>query len=156
MLLSWSLHACPGFLIIGGLANSDIIRLSSLSASQRDQLQSSSQVLAAAKDALSSCPTSRYMIISQPNIHANDIRDSGTGCKMPNLCREIAEEAVNTQYSVSAMVGQLRLEDVANEIKASCLDKGRSDVKFNEIRLPALPRDAEKRREALGDNGTST
>ena len=75
---------------------------------------------------------------------------------MPNLCRAIAEQDVETQYSVSQVVGQLRLEDIANEIRSSCLEEGRSNTEVDEVRLPPLPREASKRRDVLGDNGMSS
>jgi hypothetical protein len=72
---------------------------------------------------------------------------------MPNLCRVTREQGVKTHVSVAAVVGQLSLEDLANHIRASCLEKGRADVVVDELRLPPLPREGEKRRQTLADNG---
>jgi hypothetical protein len=121
------------------------------------QLQTNNQVLASAKELLASCPTSRYVLLSQPNLHAADIRDNdnhdGNGCRMPNLCRTIGEKHV---YGVAEVIGQVSGKPLGEYITKVCGEKGKAvDVERVEMKhLPAVAGKEEGRRgEVLADNG---
>jgi hypothetical protein len=119
-----------------------------------DQLQSSDQVLSYAKEALSSCPTSRYVVVSQPNIHAADIRGP-SGCNMPRLCRAISSEKIRGRFSVAEVIGQIDGKPLANHIRAACQAKGKQ-VTVSPISLEQLPSrmDQRRRSEFVADQGT--
>jgi len=64
-----------------------------------DQLQSSSQVVESAKDLLRSCPTTRYLVVSQPNLNAAHLV---AGRAVPNLYQRLEEaEAVSALPKLS-------------------------------------------------------
>ncbi|KAK4453777.1 vacuolar ATP synthase subunit S1-domain-containing protein [Podospora aff. communis PSN243] len=117
------------------------------------QLQTSSKVIAAAQGILSSCPTQRYIFISQPNIHAADIRDKSSGCKMPNLCGAIASKSIKGNFNVAEVIGQVSSKPLAEYVTGACLKKGvASQVERVELEhLPGLKETA-KRAEILSDN----
>ncbi|AEO62905.1 uncharacterized protein THITE_2107704 [Thermothielavioides terrestris NRRL 8126] len=128
------------------------------------QLQTSSQVLAAAKSLLASCPTTRYILVSQPNMHAADFRatdssNSGTGnsCRMPNLCRAVRAAGENASWSVAEVIGQVSGRPLAEYVAQACEARG-VEAKLDKIELKHLPAAAEgtkrerERREVLGDN----
>jgi hypothetical protein len=117
------------------------------------QLQTSSKVIAAAQEILSSCPTQRYIFISQPNIHAADIRDKSTGCKMPNLCGAIASKSVKGSFNVAEVIGQVSSKPLAEYVADACLKKG-VVAQVERVELEHLPslKETAKRAEILGDN----
>lgn len=93
------------------------------------------------------------MLLSQPNLHAADIRE-GPDCNMPNLCRVIAGDRTHGQYSVAEVVGQMAGESLVDSIKAACLTKGKNAT-VQEVKLAELPglENQAKRQEVLADNG---
>ncbi|KAK4193021.1 BIG/ATPase V1 complex, subunit S1 [Podospora australis] len=122
------------------------------------QLQTSAQVLASAKDILASCPTQRYFLVSQPNLHAADIRDGADNgrCHMPNLCRAIKSESTKGSYSVAEVIGQVSGQPLKEHIQAACKATGKKDVQIDRIELKHLPAVGQvsdhERREMLEDN----
>ncbi|KAK0626850.1 BIG/ATPase V1 complex, subunit S1 [Immersiella caudata] len=117
------------------------------------QLQTSTRVIAAAQEILSSCPTQRYIFVSQPNIHAADIRDKSAGCRMPNLCSAIASKSVQGRYNVAEVIGQVSSKSLAEYVAEACTKKGVIAL-VNRVELEHLPSPKEtvKRTEILGDN----
>ncbi|KAK4164922.1 BIG/ATPase V1 complex, subunit S1 [Cladorrhinum sp. PSN259] len=121
------------------------------------QLQTSAQVLASAKKLLSSCPTDRYILVSQPNLHAADIRREGTNpqCQMPTLCR-VAKDERSSIYSVAEVIGQISGRPLNEYIQEGCKAKGK-EVQIDRVELKHLPGDGDKtqsaeRKEILRDN----
>lgn len=118
-----------------------------------NQLQSSSQVLRSAKAMLDACPTHRYLLISQPNVHASDLRCTSEDIKCqraPNLLRN----APLARLSVSEVVGSLTFDDFSRHIQAACLQQGKQ-ARVVEHTLRELPssRGADERAAVLEENG---
>jgi hypothetical protein len=84
-----------------------------------EQLQSSTDVLRATKEFLSTCPSDIYVIISQPNANAADY--SSHGC-VPYLRRAMSNEGVQTKFSVSEVVGleEGNADDLADYVSKNC------------------------------------
>ncbi|KAK4239126.1 BIG/ATPase V1 complex, subunit S1 [Achaetomium macrosporum] len=124
------------------------------------QLQTSSQVLSAAKSLLASCPTRRYILVSQPNMHAADIRDDGdTGCQMANLCRAVqGAEVQENSWAVAEVIGQVSAQPLAEYITQACKERRVEGVRVERVELKHLPpvasgtKHEEERRDILGDN----
>ncbi|KAK2602553.1 hypothetical protein N8I77_009071 [Diaporthe amygdali] len=109
---------------------------------ETSQLQSTSRALHTTHDILSSCPTSRYVLISQPNVHASDLRNPQSGvCHSANLCSAVDGEDVKGRYDVAEVIGDdISLDGLSNYIKAACAEAGKKDgLSVNEHRLEALP-----------------
>ncbi|KAK5654823.1 hypothetical protein OQA88_6859 [Cercophora sp. LCS_1] len=118
------------------------------------QLQTSSKVIATAQKLLASCPTDHYVFVSQPNVHAADIRDGGVyRCNMPNLCRAMASETTRGRLSVAEVIGQVSTKPLSDYVVQACAEKGKV-AKVDRVELAHLPglRETEKRRETLSDN----
>ncbi|KAI1498576.1 BIG/ATPase V1 complex, subunit S1 [Biscogniauxia marginata] len=83
------------------------------------QLQSSAQVLSSAKQLLSSCPTDRYLIVSQPGLNAGrHLRSAGD---VPSLTRAL--DGAASRYSVAEVVSSdedLDLRQIAQYIRETC------------------------------------
>lgn len=109
-----------------------------------EQLQSSSQVVATAKDLLKSCPTARYLLVEQPNLNAAHLRSSGAA---PNLYRSL--EKAESQFSVAEVAGHLDVEELSSYIREACSGKSASVEK---VGLEALT--ATSSFSALNENGT--
>lgn len=119
------------------------------------QLQSTSQVLRAAHDLLASCPTSLYLIHTQPNAHASDLRDPQTGrCAAPSLCApRPAGGTVQTTFGVAEVVGgEISAAELREYIDAACARAGR-EHSVAVTQLDALPREAGERRDAMRKAG---
>ncbi|RFU73460.1 er big1 [Trichoderma arundinaceum] len=101
-----------------------------------DQIQSSSSVLGYAKDVLSTCPTDRYLIVSQPGLNAADLRGP-KGCAMPHLCQAVDDKRVKGKAIVSEVVGALADADLSGYIKSACSKKD-TTVIVDEVHLAAL------------------
>ncbi|KAL2163074.1 hypothetical protein VTH06DRAFT_6910 [Thermothelomyces fergusii] len=120
------------------------------------QLQTASRVFTTAKSLLSSCPSSRYLLISQPNLHAADIRD-GRSCRLPNLCRAVESDENNSNWDVAEVIGQLSGKTLEEYIKGACEERKQA-VRVQRFELKNLPaasaRDGEDkgRDDILGDN----
>ncbi|KAL1855764.1 hypothetical protein VTK73DRAFT_8476 [Phialemonium thermophilum] len=132
--------------------------------SENAQLQTRASVLRSVTDILSSCPTDRYLLASQPGAHAVDIRDEQSSCSMPNLCRAIASERVHGRYGVAEVVTSSGAEhdgnpqvagfqSLADSIQSACQSRGKS-VGVDEVKLAPLSGsvDSVKRRETRANN----
>ncbi|KAK7708578.1 hypothetical protein SLS64_006680 [Diaporthe eres] len=128
----------------------------SIPAGETSQLQSTSRALHTTHDILASCPTSRYVLISQPNVHASDLRNPESGvCHSANLCSAVDEKAVQGRYDVAEVIGDdINLDGLSNYIKAACAEQGKKDgLTVEEHRLEALPaRKGEARAIKLAEN----
>lgn len=114
----------------------------SIPAGETSQLQSTSRALHTTHDILASCPTSRYVLISQPNVHASDLRNPQSGvCHSANLCSAVDEKAVQGLYDVAEVIGDdISLDGLSNYIKAVCAEQGKKEgLTVEEHRLEALP-----------------
>ncbi|GAB1314414.1 hypothetical protein MFIFM68171_04624 [Madurella fahalii] len=132
-------------------------------AAQSQQLQTNVQVLASAKQLLASCPTERYVLVSQPGVHAVDIRgdgkgddDEGGGCRMPRLCGAVQREGV-TAFSVAEVIGQVSAGPLTEYIQSVCADqRGGRKAHVDRVELKHLPavsvREGQARKEVLRDN----
>ncbi|KAK3997492.1 BIG/ATPase V1 complex, subunit S1 [Cladorrhinum sp. PSN332] len=126
--------------------------------SNNAQLQTSAQVLASAKELLTSCPTDRYILVSQPNLHAADIRREGTNpqCMTPTLCG-VGMDEKSSVYSVAEVIGQISGRPLKEYIVEACKAKGKEGVQIDRVELKHLPAVGDKslseeRRETLRDN----
>ncbi|KAI0012840.1 ER protein BIG1 [Xylariaceae sp. FL0662B] len=84
----------------------------------QEQLQSSSQALSSAKQLLSSCPTDRYLIVSQPNLNAGYL---STKDAVPKLRQSL--DRAKSRYSVAEVAGELDLKHISNYIREACEGK---------------------------------
>jgi len=115
------------------------------------QIQTDSQVLGSIKEFLSSCPTERYLLASQPNVHAADLR----GCSStPHLCRALSDETVSGQFRVAEVVGKIDIDSLTSLVKKACADRSIA-VDVRELKLSPLPRQ-QSRAEVLSDNGMAS
>ncbi|KAL7949206.1 BIG/ATPase V1 complex, subunit S1 [Trichoderma barbatum] len=102
-----------------------------------DQIQTSSSVLGFAKDALSTCPTDHYLLVSQPGLNTEDIRRSN-GCVMPHLCKVVGDERIKGKSIVTEVVGALEDAQLSEYIKSACAKKGKAAT-VDEVHLVPLP-----------------
>lgn len=130
----------------------------SIPAGETSQLQSTSRALHTTHDILASCPTSRYVLISQPNAHASDLRNPQSGvCHSVNLCSAVDGKAVQGRYDVAEVIGDdISLDGLSSYIKATCAEQGKKDgLTVERHRLEALPsQKGEARAIKLAENGT--
>src|SRR5690606_22420964 len=104
---------------------------------------------------------------SQPNLHAADIRDGGSGgggssrsCRLPNLCRAVESDENNSNWDVAEVIGQLSGKALEGYIHDACAGK-KQDVSVQRFELKHLPAASARvgedkaRDDILGDNGTS-
>ncbi|KKY34410.1 putative er protein big1 [Diaporthe ampelina] len=126
-------------------------------AGETSQLQSTSRALHTTHDILASCPTSRYVLISQPNVHASDLRNPHSGvCHSANLCSAVDGQAVRGRYDVAEVIGDdISLDGLSNYIQAACAEQGKKDgLAVEGHRLEALPaQKGEARATKLAENG---
>ncbi|KAL6819328.1 BIG/ATPase V1 complex, subunit S1 [Trichoderma sp. SZMC 28015] len=101
-----------------------------------DSIQTSSSVLGFTKDALSTCPTDRYLIVSQPGLNTQDIRRS-SGCVMPHLCKVVDDERIKGKSIVNEVVGNLEDAHLSEYIKSACAKQGKTAT-VEEIHLAPL------------------
>ncbi|OIW30347.1 BIG1-domain-containing protein [Coniochaeta ligniaria NRRL 30616] len=134
-----------------------LLSTSKLDLPQTAQLQSSASLTKSLSSLLSSCPTTRYALVSQPNLHAADIRDDSGECHMPNLCR--AATASASVYTVAEVAGQLGSSSLDSLISTACASAGKT-VEVTEVELRHLPalrtglgeKEVDQRRTVLADN----
>uniref|UniRef100_A0A0L0NHJ4 Protein BIG1 n=1 Tax=Tolypocladium ophioglossoides (strain CBS 100239) TaxID=1163406 RepID=A0A0L0NHJ4_TOLOC len=117
-------------------------------ASNHDQIQTSSEVLRHTKEILATCLTDRYLVVTQPGVHAADLRRAD-GCSMPHLCRAVEDPRVRSRYTVSEVVGDVTNSGMAEHIKAACTKKKKA-VTVEEIGLASLP--SQDRASTLSEN----
>ncbi|PNY18308.1 Protein big1 [Tolypocladium capitatum] len=102
-----------------------------------NQIQTSAEVLRHTKDILATCPTDRYLVVTQPGVHAADLRGAD-GCSMPHLCRAVQDRRVQSRYTVSEVVGDVANFGIAKHIRTACAEK-KKVVTVEEIGLASLP-----------------
>lgn len=128
------------------------------SAQPAAQLQTSADVVSTAKDILSQCPTTKYLVVAQPNVHATDL-DGPEGCGVHRIRSAVTSDAVHGRYTVAEVVstaqGNMSFEGFAAHIQVSCAAKGVEDVNVRGLTLASLPAtpDCHARAEAMDDNG---
>ncbi|KAI1355056.1 ER protein BIG1 [Xylaria sp. FL0043] len=110
----------------------------------QDQLQSSSQVLESTKQLLSSCPTNRYLFVSQPNLNAAHLSSTAA---VPKLSESLNHAA--SSYSVAEMAGEFDVKSIAAYIQEKC-ELPQSSINMIEL-LPVPSSPAESAR-ALKEN----
>lgn len=97
------------------------------------------------------------MLISQPNVHASDLRNPQSGvCHSANLCAAVDEKSVQARYDVAEVIGDdISLDGLSNYIKAACAEQGRKEgLTVEEHRMEALPaQKGEARATKLAENG---
>ncbi|KAI0422147.1 ER protein BIG1 [Xylaria grammica] len=81
----------------------------------QEQLQSSSTILESTKQLLSSCPTSRYLFVSQPNLNAGHLSSKAA---VPKLSDTLSYAA--TSYSVAEVIGELDVKSITAYIRDTC------------------------------------
>ncbi|KAK7757244.1 hypothetical protein SLS62_000793 [Diatrype stigma] len=91
------------------------------SSSEQPQLQSSSQVVTSAKGLLKSCPTTRYLLVSQSNLNAAHLP---AGEAVPHIYRSLQQAA--SRFSVAEVAGHLDVEELSSYIREVCDGKGAS------------------------------
>ncbi|KAK4203759.1 BIG/ATPase V1 complex, subunit S1 [Triangularia verruculosa] len=119
--------------------------------SSESQLQTSSSVLSSAKSLLSGCPTDKYILISQPNLHASDIRSENC-LHTPNLCRAIRSPSTKSTFSVAEVIGQISGAPLKEHITKSCSHVEPSFVEVEMKQLPPVGEKEGERKEILEDN----
>ncbi|OTB05806.1 hypothetical protein M426DRAFT_319488 [Hypoxylon sp. CI-4A] len=97
-----------------------------------DQLQTNIRVEVTLQKLLESCPTERYLIVSQPNLNAGDLNVKGS---VPNLRRSL--QKAQTQYTVAEVVGQLDSKEISAYIQESC--QGKVNPFIDTLDLAPLP-----------------
>ncbi|ROW15504.1 hypothetical protein VPNG_02426 [Cytospora leucostoma] len=126
------------------------------------QLRSKSQVLEATRDVLASCPTDHYVLISQPDVHASDLRHPTTGkCLSPELCRGATGASVRGGFNIAEVVsgsggsggeGVDRSELDAYIREACAGRKNEGGLVVDHYDLTALPADRDARSAQLAQN----
>ncbi|KAI1468471.1 BIG1-domain-containing protein [Daldinia caldariorum] len=97
--------------------SSPIVMFSSASLdvpTNQELIKSNTNVLATVQQLLKTCPTDRYLIVSQPNLNkANLVKKA-----VPNLLRY--HDKAQSRYSVPEVVGELHTDDIAAFVRKSC------------------------------------
>ncbi|KAI1261257.1 BIG1-domain-containing protein [Xylariaceae sp. FL1019] len=108
------------------------------------QLQSSTSILESTKQILSSCPTDRYILVSQPNLNAAHLSSQNA---VPRL-RESLDSA-SSSYTVSEVAGDIDLKSIISYIKETC---GTPNYAIDEVNLAPLPSGSAEREKVLEEN----
>lgn len=107
---------------------------------------------------LASCTTSRYVLISQPGVHASDLRHPATGrCLAPNLCEAATGPSAKTRFNAAEVVGHdfLSLEEMEALVSSLCADqRGEGGFVVESHALDALPEQKDMRRAKVIENDT--
>lgn len=100
---------------------------------------------------LSSCPTSKYALVSLPNFYLGDVWP----CKMDKLCNTISEtsrQAREKPFMVVNVKGQVSSGAVADQIKSSCATAGKTvevmNKKMDKLPLPVIDESEDEGAEA--------
>ncbi|KAK8001785.1 ER protein big1 [Apiospora marii] len=96
------------------------------------QIQSSASVTKLATDILSTCPTDRYLLVTQPNLHAAHLRSSTSA---PRLQHTLKSAQVASRVSVAEVAGALDTKALSKLIKESC----GKNASVDEVTLEAIP-----------------
>lgn len=108
-------------------------RLSDSATQDQAQIQSSASVTKLATDILSSCPTDRYLIVTQPNLHASHLRSAASA---PRLQHTLKSAQVVSSVSVAEVAGALDVKSLSKLIKESC---GSKKASVDEVTLETIP-----------------
>ncbi|KAI0472013.1 BIG1-domain-containing protein [Xylariaceae sp. FL0804] len=98
----------------------------------REPLQPSSRVLASTKQLLASCPTDRYLLVSQPNLNLAHLESQTSSTSSLTDALGGAEDA----WTVAEVAGELELKQIASYIREHC---GVKSSAIDEIGLAPLP-----------------
>ncbi|KAK8017668.1 hypothetical protein PG993_013994 [Apiospora rasikravindrae] len=120
-------------------------KLSDSTTKDQAQIQSSASVTKLASDILSTCPTERYLLVTQPNLHASHLRSSSSA---PRLQHTLQSAQVASRVSVAEVAGALDTKALAKLIKEACGKKASVD----EVALEAIPTTASSADETLKEN----
>ncbi|KKA27824.1 hypothetical protein TD95_003922 [Thielaviopsis punctulata] len=113
-----------------------------------DQLQSNTHVLKTAKNLLASCPTDKYVVVSQPSLHSKDLESSASS---PTLYSIVQGDAIRSTFSVAGMYGEIASEDLLAFIRKACAARyEKGDISISSLPLPTLP--VENRAVVLREN----
>ncbi|KAK8067202.1 hypothetical protein PG997_013949 [Apiospora hydei] len=107
-------------------------KLSDSATQDQAQIQSSASVTKLASDILSTCPTERYLLVTQPNLHASHLRSSSSA---PRLQHTLKNAQVASRVSVAEVAGALDTKALSKLIKEACGKKASVD----EVALEAIP-----------------
>ncbi|KAH6648886.1 BIG/ATPase V1 complex, subunit S1 [Truncatella angustata] len=88
-----------------------------------DELHANSSVLKAAGDFLSSCPTQRYLLVSQPNLN---IQHLGSSSAAPKLQAALSSRKVQGRMTISEMSGVADIQKLESAIRESCQAAGKT------------------------------
>ncbi|KAI8633101.1 BIG1-domain-containing protein [Xylariaceae sp. FL1651] len=110
----------------------------------QDQLQSSSRVLESTKQLLSSCPTDRYVLVSQPNLNAGHLSSTAV---VPKLSDSLSRAV--SSYTVAEVAGELDLKSIAAYIRETC---GLPGSAIDEVNLSPVPSSAAESAKTLKEN----
>ncbi|KXJ93164.1 BIG/ATPase V1 complex, subunit S1 [Microdochium bolleyi] len=105
------------------------------------QLQSRDEVVSSAKNILSSCPTQRYLLVTQPNLNAGHLRSAAA---VPKLHGSI--EKSKSSYTVAEVAGLVDIKQLHDYINEACNGK---TVLIDELNLTPL---SGTNSAALGEN----
>jgi len=84
--------------------------------SHQGQIQSSTQVLSSVRELLSSCPTERYLLVSQPNLNAAHLADEKA---TPRFRQSLGK--ASSQFSVAEVAGDIHLQELSSFINEACI-----------------------------------
>ncbi|KAK8041136.1 ER protein BIG1 [Apiospora phragmitis] len=107
-------------------------KLSDSAIHDQAQIQSSASVTKLATDILSTCPTERYLIVTQPNLHASHLRSATSA---PRLQHTLKSAQVASRVTVAEVAGALDTKALSKLIKASC----GKEASVDEVALEAIP-----------------
>ncbi|PHH81180.1 hypothetical protein CDD80_13 [Ophiocordyceps camponoti-rufipedis] len=105
-------------------------------APNRNQYQTSDEALKYVREVLATCPTDRYLVATQPGIHASDFRQ-GSECAMPRLCRAAAKPQIKSEFSVAEVVGDTEYAGLSQYIESECAKMAKAVI-VDEVHLPPL------------------
>ncbi|KAK9769219.1 putative Protein BIG1 [Seiridium cardinale] len=88
-----------------------------------NELHVNQSVLEVANSFLSSCPTERYLLVSQPNLN---IQHLGSSTAAPKLQAALSSSKVQGRMTVSEMSGVIGLEQVSSSIRENCQVAGKN------------------------------
>jgi hypothetical protein len=133
---------------------SPLLLLSTAQLSQRqpitsEQLMTAEHATSMVDILLSTCPTDRYLLVSQPHVNAADLTTPEGPCAVPNLCRAMENEAIQHRFTIAEVFGPMLIHDISNTIKETCANVGKT-VDVKEVILTSLP--VVSKAQALADN----
>ena len=98
------------------------------------------------------------MLVSQPNVHASDLRHPTTGrCLAEKLCEGAAGRGVRGGLNAAEVVGgDISMAELDAYIKSACAEQGKTGrLLVEEHHLDALPAEKGLRSAKLAENGTA-